>query len=235
MVATTWRERDNALSNFDSVTGKLVIPSDKLPPQGQERLFNAYPITLAPGVPAYQSDRNNFAPRLGFAWRPAGMTKTVVRGGAGVYFNPLQVFIGVRPLNFSNFPFALSESFDAVAGPTPTLTMATPFAGSATITANPAITGIEPNLKNNESYQWNFTIEREVAKISASAHPMWATTRRIFITTAVSSTILSSRRRAIFSRAGPISRGDRSLGLLPAAIPPFINCSSKQCNAWPAA
>jgi outer membrane receptor protein involved in Fe transport len=38
MVATTWKERDNALSNFDATTGKLVIPSDKLPPQGQEKL-----------------------------------------------------------------------------------------------------------------------------------------------------------------------------------------------------
>ena len=164
MVATTWKERDNALSNFDATTGKLVIPSDKLPPQGQQSLFSAYPITLQAGVQAYQTDKNNFAPRFGFAWRPTFMAKTVVRGGAGVYFNPLPVFIGVRPLNFSNVPFALSESFDAVAGATPTLTLAAPFAGSSTIPANPAITGIEPGLKNNESYQWNFTIEREVAK-----------------------------------------------------------------------
>ncbi len=127
-------------------------------------MFSAYPITLSAGRPTYQSDKNNFAPRFGFAWRPTFMAKTVVRGGAGLYFNPLPVFIGVRPLNFSNVPFALAESFDAVAGATPTLTLAAPFAGSATIPANPAITGIEPGLKNNESYQWNFTIEREVAR-----------------------------------------------------------------------
>jgi hypothetical protein len=163
MVATTWRERDNALSNFDPVSGRLVIPSAQLPPQGQERLFNAYPISLDPDVQAYQSDRNNFAPRFGFAWRPPGIAKTVIRGGAGLYFNALPVFIGVRPLNFSNLPFQLSESFEAVAGATPSLTLARPFTGNASITANPAITGIERNLKNNESYQWNFTIEREVA------------------------------------------------------------------------
>lgn len=164
MVCTTWRERDNALSNLDLATGRLIIPSDKLPPQAQERLLSAYPIALAAGEQAYKSDRNNFAPRFGFAWRLPGNVKTVLRGGAAVYHNPLPVFIGVRPLNFSNLPFQLSESFDADAGPTPTLTLARPFAGSATITANPAITAIERNLKNNESYQWSLTLEREVAK-----------------------------------------------------------------------
>jgi hypothetical protein len=164
MVCTTWRERDNALSNLDLATGRLVIPSDKLPPQAQERLFNAYPITLDPSHQAYQSDRNNFAPRLGFAWRPPGNSKMVVRGGAGLYFNPLPVFIGVRPLNFSNLPFQLSEGYEAVAGATPSLTFSRPFPGSGNITANPAITAIERNLKNNESYQWNLTLEREVAK-----------------------------------------------------------------------
>jgi hypothetical protein len=163
MVATTWRERDNALSNFDPISGRLVIPSSQLPPQAQRNLFDAYPISLAEDVQAYQSDRNNFAPRFGFAWRPPALAKTVIRGGAGLYFNPLPVFIGVRPLNFSNLPFQLSESFESVAGATPSLTLATPFTGNPSITANPAITGIERNLKNNESYQWNFTVEREVA------------------------------------------------------------------------
>jgi hypothetical protein len=163
MLATPWRERDNALSNFDPVTGTLVIPSSTLPPQAQQSLFERYPVTLAEGVQAYKSDRNNFAPRFGFAWRPPGIAKTVVRGGAGVYYNPLPVFIGVRPLNFSNLPFQLSESFEAVAGATPSLTLANPFTGNANITANPAITGIERNLKNSESYQWNFTVERELA------------------------------------------------------------------------
>jgi hypothetical protein len=161
MVCTTWRERDNALSNFDFNTGQLVIPSDKLPPQAQQRLFDAYPMYLDPTQQAYDSDRNNFAPRLGIAWRPA--PKTVVRAGAGVFHNPLPVFIGIRPLNFSNPPFQLSETFEAPAGPTPTLTLQRPFPGSGSVSANPAITIIERNLKNTESYQWNFTLEREVA------------------------------------------------------------------------
>lgn len=162
MVQTTWRERDNGVSNFDFATGKLVIPSATLPPQGQARLLNAYPIVLNPNDNVYDSDRNNFAPRLGFAFRPFSNSKTVLRGGAGVYHNPIAFFVGVRALNFSNPPYQLSETFEAAAGTTPSLTLAKPFVTGSTISANPAITVMERNLKNGDSYQWNLTLEREV-------------------------------------------------------------------------
>jgi hypothetical protein len=162
MMQAPWRERDNALANFDFQTGRLVIPSATLPPQGQARLLRAYPIDLNPNDDTYQADKNNFAPRFGFAYRPFGGTKTVVRGGFGIYHNPIPFFIGIRALNFSNPPFQLSETFEASAGVTPSLTLANPFATTTTITANPAITVVERKLQNADSYQWNMTLEREV-------------------------------------------------------------------------
>jgi hypothetical protein len=45
----------------------------------------------APGTRWYDPDRNNFGPRLGFAWAPARFNdKTVIRGGFGVFFGPGQ-------------------------------------------------------------------------------------------------------------------------------------------------
>jgi hypothetical protein len=44
-----------------------------------------------PGTPMYAPDRNNFAPRLGLAWTPAGAGgQTVIRSGFGVYYSAMQ-------------------------------------------------------------------------------------------------------------------------------------------------
>jgi outer membrane receptor protein involved in Fe transport len=47
----------------------------------------------------YQSstnDRNNFAPRLGFAWDISGDSKTILRGGAGVFYDQYYMYITRR-------------------------------------------------------------------------------------------------------------------------------------------
>jgi hypothetical protein len=45
-------------------------------------------------------DRNNFAPRIGFAWRADRDGKTAVRGGYGVFYNVLELsFVGLTRFN----------------------------------------------------------------------------------------------------------------------------------------
>ncbi len=67
--ATPPREREQKWANFDSSTGKFVTAKDG-------SLFEQALI---------HPDRNNFAPRLGFAY--TFTPKTVVRGGYGIFYN----------------------------------------------------------------------------------------------------------------------------------------------------
>ena len=66
--ATPPREKDNQFANFDPETGTMVFASDG-------DMFERSLI---------HPDRNNFAPRIGFAYTPA--SRWVVRGGYGVFY-----------------------------------------------------------------------------------------------------------------------------------------------------
>ena len=166
MYQTPWYERNNTIANFDFATSRIIIHSDTLPSQAIAKLVSAYPIVMAKDA-GYTSedmrpDKNNLGPRIGLAYRPFGNTKTVIRTGFGVFHNFLPVFIGPRQRGFNNPPFLLGESFEPAAGNVPSITLANPFPGNGAISPNPAITAVDRNIKNAESYQWNFTMDREI-------------------------------------------------------------------------
>ncbi len=148
--------------------GKYVIRTEggQLPKLAIPRLVQAYPFVTSEangwGSDVITSDKNNFAPRIGFAYRPFGDTKTVIRGGYGIFYNVIPVYIGIRQISLTNTPFLLSENFESGATQ-PTLTLANPFPGGGAISANPNITAVNRRVTNTYSQQWNFTIEREIA------------------------------------------------------------------------
>src|SRR6185503_10667990 len=64
--------------------------------------------SLAPLVHFDQrGDRNNFGPRVGFAWDVRNDTKTVVRGDYGIYYNPMNLQITSAELNNFRQPTAI--------------------------------------------------------------------------------------------------------------------------------
>ncbi len=108
-----------------------------------------FPITVV------EPDRNNFAPRVGFAWRP--MKKTVVRGGYGINYNTGQYGSIVQNLAFQP-PFAFTETNVSSASQILTLENGFP-APTAAVTNNFAV---DKNYKLGYVQIWNLNIQREI-------------------------------------------------------------------------
>lgn len=104
---------------------------------------------------------HNFAPRIGFAWRPWG-EKTVLRGSYGIFTETLGRF--ARDL--SNGPFQISESFfNAIQNGQPLFAFPNPFPAGAGTIASQSITGYKLDTDNGRIHQFNFSVERQVKDI----------------------------------------------------------------------
>lgn len=87
-----------------------------VPKEAGNRVFNRDSSPLGwgtgpfrPASSMYDAYRPNFGPRLGLAWSPGKRSTTVVRAGAGIFFNPhpMQPMTGVI-LNGPNVPYRLT-------------------------------------------------------------------------------------------------------------------------------
>ncbi len=147
-------EIDNRIANLDLSPGVLNDSDNAqvdvvLP--GQAGTFQGkYPTTLV------RPDRDNFAPRVGIAWKP--LSKTVVRAGYGINYNTGAYQTIAQDLAFQP-PFALAQTnVQATAGP---LTLAngfpTPIPG--TITNSYAV---DPNYRLGYVQIRNLDIQQEI-------------------------------------------------------------------------
>jgi Carboxypeptidase regulatory-like domain/TonB dependent receptor len=148
-------------SLFVPSVGKVVVFANSYPAISNP-LYIPY-TTLAPtvGLPSSmysylgQAD-TDIAPRFGFAYQ--FLPKTVLRGAVGQYFNLLpSSYIGA---GFSSIPFTTSVNYTNTTG-TPTITMSAPFAGSATVQADPSVIA-QHKTEAPYTEQYNLALEQQL-------------------------------------------------------------------------
>lgn len=157
------------LASYDPQSGKQLVFGDQFPERANPALIANLPIALAKdvGLPSdfgeyIGSDKNNFGPRLGFAWQPVKDAKLVVRGGYGIYYDVApNTLYKDNALLSSNPPFLAISTFESGAT-VPTITLSNPFPGAGALPSNPSLGSMAPNLINPLIHQWNLTVEHEV-------------------------------------------------------------------------
>jgi hypothetical protein len=94
---------------------------------GYDLFKNLIQTSSQAGLPIQitKNDNRQFAPRLGFAWRPFG-EETVIRGGFGMFYEPEGTS---GRLNFNFLPYRLSETVSATPNVVPTRTLANFYLG----------------------------------------------------------------------------------------------------------
>jgi hypothetical protein len=152
------------MSNFYPDLGKVVL----LAGVADSRLMSVLPIVSGESVGLdtgnyVNKDRNNLGPRLGFAWRPLGTTRFVVRSSYGIYYNVVSAYSGYFHLAL-NPPFRVTESFESSTSTVPNLTWDNPFPGTGTIPTSATLYAISRDRRNPYHQQWNFTLEYELLR-----------------------------------------------------------------------
>lgn len=127
-------------------------------------------------------DRNDFAPRVGFAWRPWG-DRTSIRGGFGIYYDTLKAednlqLNGAAPFyswaemllspvmeNPSSDLTGLSNPFQnaGIANPFPSRKPSRNIDFAPLLPFGSGLTSVDPHLRTPYVYQYNLSVQREVA------------------------------------------------------------------------
>jgi outer membrane receptor protein involved in Fe transport len=130
--------------------------------------FDISTLTLLPkGAPLYKPDRNNFAPRIGFSWDPFGTSKTVLRGGFGVFYNPL--LTGAALSLAGNYQQGFNVNiFDLLFGTrtcNPPLNIVYPLPETLPV-CNPGlppnVNSLDRNMRDTYSMHWSFGLQQEL-------------------------------------------------------------------------
>jgi hypothetical protein len=175
--------KDNELNitNFlrDTPNGDAVVPNEEslklakpafLSGLGTSKLLTAAQAGLPESLRA--TDKNNFAPRFGIAWRPFGNTSTVVRAGYGIYttrllgaiFNSLT---GIHTSDNQTYNNRFDEATRTHGIVWPNTFFGEAGRGESTVGLQNFSTANDPYFRDPYTQQWSLTIERELDRNNA--------------------------------------------------------------------
>src|ERR1700730_11448181 len=174
-------DRLNGMSIIDGIsvldatpgvnTARFVVPSDAntLSPTPLLSLITIPVVTsAAAGYNRSLLEPANFrfAPRLGVAWNPWGLSKTVIRAGAGIY--PNQAAHSVIANAAQNLPFFVNKTVNTTAS-----AEAPPFSTPTMLTSSNigSIGGNDLNHKFEIEYNevWNANLEQRITESTTIA------------------------------------------------------------------
>jgi hypothetical protein len=135
-------DADDRANVYDPGTGQLVAVGAGNMPRG-----------------GYEPDRNNVAPRVGFAWAIDPDARRILRGGYGIYYNQGQLATS-EGLYFNPPYFNLSVFFPA-AGP---ITLSNPFPASFPVFIPQSATAYQRDLQTPWMEHWNINLQHQIGR-----------------------------------------------------------------------
>ena len=158
----TLRSENDIEAVFDPAAGAIVVPSTKAISEIPKNIVLTVPVLTAAQahLPStlIGSVKDDFGPRVGFAYRLAN--NTVVRSGFGVYHTPL-ASTGKRLLSG---PFSATSTFPSVqptAGSLPVLTIANPYSTNGNGSPLLSFFAPSPDVRPDTHYDYNLAVEHQ--------------------------------------------------------------------------
>ena len=169
-------ETRNHFSSYDMVTRDLVVSSNTNTLPGGVLPQFLGPNALIPVITTHQAgmplgfsdvDTKDIGPRIGFAYRLPLRRMTVIRGGYGIFYNPIRLDARMIAAG-NNGPFEDLQVYLNQLGKSPVLlntvqaVAAIAPGSSPTTSQSTLINGVARHFPDASNPQWNLTIERDL-------------------------------------------------------------------------